>query len=56
MMDIKTEKMTAEASRVSDFAIKLAESVQANDEDGTMLNIGRVHGSCDRLKDACNAT
>ena len=52
-MDTKTDKIISEANRVSEFAIKLANAVQDNDKDGTMLNIGRVHGSCDRLKDAC---
>jgi hypothetical protein len=53
-MTTKTDKMIAEANRVSGFAIKLAEAVQRNDNDGTMLNIGRVHGSCDKLKAVCN--
>jgi hypothetical protein len=49
------DKVIREANRVSEFATMLAKAVERNDADSIALNTGRVHGACDRLKEACSA-
>ena len=45
-----------QANRMAAFASQLAQAVEDNDNDQIMLNIGRVHGAAEVMKETIDAS